>query len=683
MAASPDTLDVEKLLAGEVSFTKDGEEALGQPNCPLGSSVAMLFMRARDYRANSGADQRMRRAFFSSQSKYLPEDCGRIGAIDIFMGIFAPLRAIFLSWHFDRVAPAGERQFTVSPTPVPEVPQELRDMAIQKVIDDLINSGIPPEKAQEFLKVNIAELKANVLSYLYQKAKAAAEKMTSAMLTTMIEGSYLEEYFSWWANFATYPLSIMQFPLVEEKKKIDWVKGKIKVVEEATMTFKAISPMDFWITQDGSNTDNARAVFVRARISHEALVDLADDAPENGPIHTNIMTIIERGEEPYAMWMATGAGSDNEKRLLEGTPYFMTDRVTGTYDVLKCWIKLRGDKLKQYGVKSISNPVTVELKDLSLYDTEVWLLGGTIIMIKPNSHPLGKRPFFLASWEKINGTIYGRGLYDVVSDAERTACKTARDMIKNAEFSSGIIAEVDGSRFAEGSIPVTLEPWRLYRTEVPLIGGSPNAIQLQQIPSKSAEMMALYNFYAEKAQKDCGINYLMAGVAEGASWMRTNVAVDTVQGNSTKLINYRAMLADQGCFLPMFRDLWLFQMLFNPDKSIKVDADVDLKGLISVATKDAQKAHLAQLLQYLPAVIGAMKETGQSLDGRFITDLVRSIFADGGADVRYLSDPADQTAIASAVGANQNTQSIAQPDGRSAVPPGPDDQARLPAPTGG
>ena len=672
--AEIDTADTGK---GRYEFNKDGEEALALPGCALGNSIIQVFGEARGYRSQSGVDARTRRAFYASSMEYTPEGRCAINGVDIYVGLFARLRAIFLAWHFDRVAPAGEHQFTVKPTPVPEVPDEMKREAVEKIVQQLLESGLPAEKAPEYMKTRIVAMKAAVMKDLYAQSTRAAGKMQTAMLDTMIEANYMVEYFNWWANFATYWGAIMEFPTVTETATIEWKKGKPKVVKKYPLGFKAISPLDFWITADGTNVNNARAVFVRARISFEEMWRMQEEAPV-GPILDNLKAVlgIEQAEAQKDWMMTT---SESEREFAENMTTFSSAPVSGTFEVLRAFIKISGKKLKEYGVTTAYRPAKEDIEDAQLYDTCAWMCNNRVVLLKPNSHPLGQRPLYLASYEAVTGTVYGRGLYDKVQNAERAACKAARDLVLNAEFASGVIAEVDSSRFVDGVVPTSLAPWALYRTETSPVGGSPTAIHMQSIPMAIAPLIALHQHYDEQAQKDSGLNYMMAGASEGASWMRTNVAVDTVQGNSTKVVNYRALLADQHCFLPMFRALWTYHMLYNPDETIKADASVDLKGLTSVATQDAQKARQIELLQYLPAVIGALRETGMALDGRFVATLVKSIMDSQGADTRHLADPEDQEMIQRLVGQSGAVTPDPVLDGRSAVPAGPDDQSRLPA----
>ena len=97
-----------------------------------------------------------------------------------------------------------------------------------------------------------------------------------------------------------------------------------------------------------------------------------------------------------------------------------------------------------------------------------------------------------------------------------------------------------------------------------------------------------------------------------------------------------------------------------------------------MASKDAQTQGLVETLQYLPGIMQVMQQTGQTLDPKFVNQLVKSVFQAKGADVTNLADPEEQTAIQEAIGSNQNVETAPALDGRSIPPETVDVQNRLP-----
>ena len=618
-----------------LKLSKELLDELESPACSLGSKMLDLFTMSRRHRDE--IDCRNRRAFYSSQSKYPPEFQCKLGDVDVFMGIFARLRATFLAWHFDRVEAAGEKLFTVSPTPIPSVPNTLKEFAVSRVLDDLMESGLPPELAPQYAQEKMKEVKANVLNFLYKEAKKATDKASTAMLDKLVEGDFLVQYMVWWANFATYSHSVMQFPCVEMEEKLEWSGNKLKPKQKAVLKAKAISPFDFWVTPDSTNAQDGKAAFVRSRINYDAVLQLKRKA--KGAIEGNLDYLLNEGK-PKASGDWISSASDNEAKLLSNT--YTHEHIEGTWDVIKCFTKITGAELKEYGIKEIFKPNKIVVDDLDMYEIEAWMIDGRIAYIVPSSHPTNERPLHMASWEMIQGSAYGKGLYDIVEGYERAACLAGRDIVKNAAISAGFIADT--------------------------------------IPSQVPQLTGLHDWYSQQAQEEAGIFDMMAGSpTEISSALRTNMGMNTVQGNGNKLINYRSIVADRFCFKPLFKSLWVYLMQYHEDDSIKVDADVDIKGLVSVTTKNAQEARAIELLQYLPAFMKAAGDSGIQIDPKFVMSVLKGAAGQLGGSTEYLSDPEEQDSIQKAVGTNMQVNPTPQLDGRSAVPPSPEDATRLPA----
>lgn len=64
----------------------------------------------------------------------------------------------------------------------------------------------------------------------------------------------------------------------------------------------------------------------------------------------------------------------------------------------------------------------------------------------PNGH---KRPIYVTSYEKTGNGVMGFGIAQKVREVERAFQSCLRGMIKNMEYSSGPIGEVDFSRIQQ------------------------------------------------------------------------------------------------------------------------------------------------------------------------------------------------------------------------------------------
>lgn len=658
-------------LKNSLEISKELLDDLLRKDCELGMELFRDFMLAKTHR--NDVDCRMKYAYYSSQSRYVPEDECKLDGPAIFIGIFARLRSIFLAWHFDRVEKAGENLFTIRPSPVVEAPESMKQRAIDEVMNEVLQSGLPPEMAVSYSKQRISELKTNVFNKLYKAAEKATERCKTHIMDDMVEGQFLEEYYKWWDAYVTYPYAVMQFPVVETKTKMVWKRNKLVAEDKSVVRAKFISPMDFWVTPDCTTTNDGKAVFVKERISYSELTKLKKLA--KGAVAENLDTLLNGGDQEIKQdWYQ----EDNEKTLEESTTESGMTKST-SWDMIKCWTKMTGFDLKEYGVDTVFAPNKKKVVDTEEYTVEAWMLDKMIIYVAPTFHPTGDRPFYVASWQPVHGAVYGRGMYDCIASIEKAGNLTAREMLKNASLSAGYIAEIDQSRFEEGAEPRNIAPFTMYRTQGYEIGAGQTALKFHTIPSASGSLAQLHDWLSQKASRAAGIEDFMAGAVQDAgSAVRTNMGVQAVQGNGTKMTNMRANTADKFCFLPMFRDWWRYLMLYSEDETIKVDAEVDIKGLTSVTAKAELESRSIELLQYLPAFMQAAQMQGIQLDPKFTMGVLKSAAGQLGGDIEYLADPDDQAAIQGAVGAAGGATPMPVPDGRSATPQTADMASQLP-----
>ena len=125
------------------------DQTLTIGGCELGAQLWRDFSNAKNHRMNAGVDKRLRDAFYSSIGEYTPEALCMLKNLDedftVHTNIFTYIRSIFLAWHFDRVDGAGVNLFTVDPTPIPEVPDEMRKTGINQALENVLGSNVPPE----------------------------------------------------------------------------------------------------------------------------------------------------------------------------------------------------------------------------------------------------------------------------------------------------------------------------------------------------------------------------------------------------------------------------------------------------------------------------------------------------------------------------------------------------------
>ena len=665
-----------------VQMSSKYDQTLTIGGCEFGAQLWRDFSNAKNHRMNAGVDKRLRDAFYSSIGEYTPEALCMLKNLDedftVHTNIFTYIRSIFLSWHFDRVDGAGVNLFTVDPTPIPEVPDEMRRTGINQALENVLGSNVPPELFTKAAESQVKDIKLAMFGWLWREAKKATNGAKELITDMMVESDFLREYREWWYDFATYPYSVLQFPYIETKEVLEWKNGKLRPSKKDIVGVKRISPFDFWASSDSTTGADGKASFVRTSLSYDALVEMKENAKP--AVRYNIDRIVNKGlyEPSHGSIENPNSVSLNEKQQEKNED--------GTYEVIKCWVKTTGANLKKYGIDSVYKPEKTDVKDELRYEIEVWIANSRVIYIAPNYHPTGKRPFYVASYEPVNGSIYGRGLYDKVSSFERNANNSFRLAIKNKELAAGFIAEIDASRFDTGTTPNkdSIRPWSVIMADGYDAGSNQQALKFHQIPSQMSWLYQDWDKMKAEAESVSGIYAFMGGASSGvSSALRTKGAVGAVQGNSTKRVNFTEQNADMGALNELFKDWWTWCMIHSDDQSIKIDANVSIRGLVGVMAEQENKQQAGALLaQYLPAMINAVSQTQGTTLEKFALGAVKDAAEMLGGRTQYLSDPDEIEALQGLTGAPdgqvQQDLSGMTMDGRSAVPPSADELNRLP-----
>jgi hypothetical protein len=69
------------------------------------------------------------------------------------------------------------------------------------------------------------------------------------------------------------------------------------------------------------------------------------------------------------------------------------------------------------------------------YSVEIWLIGRYVIKAEINGDPMGKVPYHFASFRKRNGSLWGSGVPEVISDCQDAVNAAARSLINNMAIS--------------------------------------------------------------------------------------------------------------------------------------------------------------------------------------------------------------------------------------------------------
>lgn len=218
--------------------------------------------------------------------------------------------------------------FIIDPTPVPDIPQEQRDiildelmatieqmsgevvMAQQNYIAQAVAQGIDPNVAAQqpdFPKLEpqvVMDLTRQQKIKLHQRVRQHAEEQAQLLQRDLYdkttEGGFRKAVMEFADDFATYPFGCLHGPFPTVKMETIWKENKFVEEQKVVWAFERISPFDLFWTEDSSNTQDGSAIFIRKQVGYDYLYDcrvLARDDPKSGYDYEAINDLLELTKE--------------------------------------------------------------------------------------------------------------------------------------------------------------------------------------------------------------------------------------------------------------------------------------------------------------------------------------------------------------------------------------------------
>lgn len=249
------------------------------------------------------------------------------------------------------------------------------------------------------------------------------------------------------------------------------------------------------------------------------------------------------------------------------------------YEVLE-----RNGFVDGYDLQSAGIEVSEDELDTEFYAV-AWLIGDTIIkMAKLDKHPKDNPLYHIFYLDKDESSIFGSGLPRSIRDTQLSICAAQRGMLDNAAAVSGPITETNVDLLDIDEDPDDWYPRRNFKRTGRGGEASFPAIRAVNVESHIQEYILIKNDLKRTGDEESAFPAMVFGepIAAGN---------ETVGGMSIRSSNMNVTIGDvvknfdtmNESFL---RGLYKWNMDFNPDPSIKGDAQIKAKGYSSLLSKE-------------------------------------------------------------------------------------------------
>ena len=537
--------------------------------------------------AKSRVELRMLQSLRQRHGEYDPDTLAKIranGGSDIYMMLTSTKCRGAASWIRDvLLSQQSEKPWAIDPTPQPDMPDEIDTTLYEEVlaeVEEMLNSGQPP--SVEELRAYVEQRKSEQAAKAREFAKARAERMERVMEDQLVQGGFMDALSKFIDDLTTYPAAILKGPVVRNKRMLAWGPDGEPVVENALVpTWERVDPFDLYPAPFAESVNDGDLI-ERHRLSRGELYNLIGvEGYDDGAIRA---VLDEYGRGGLREWLTFEA----EKAAMEERATMQMDN-NGLIDALQYWGSVQGRTLIEWGMEGIDDP-------MAEYQVEAWLVGHWVIRAVINPDPLARRPYYMTSYEKVPGTLWGNSIADLVRDCQRMANASARALADNMGIASGPVVWVNVDRMPPGEPVETLAPLQVRQFTADMMGGTAPPMGFFQASSNANELMAIYEKFSVLADEYSGVPRYMTGSGKVGGAGRTASGMSMLMSNAGKALKQVISNIDYDIIEPLIRRLYEFNMRFHEDDTIKGDVQVRARGVNSMIVKEAAQVRRNEFL---------------------------------------------------------------------------------------
>jgi hypothetical protein len=519
------------------------------------------------------------------------------GGSVIYMMLTATKCRAAAAWIRDILMPANERPWGLIPTPIAQVPPEFVRPAFQQFLQQAVmqanqtGENIDPQAIMQAAEDHIRHL-------VQERAEEAAERHEDLIADQLAEGQWDSALEGFIDDFVTFPAAFIRGHNLRRVSSLAWMEGWQAVkTKEIKPEWYRVSPFDLYPSADATDIDDGAFIIERCRFTRGQLNKCLGVKSYNDDAIRRVLD--EHGQSGLRHWLWT----DGERATLEGRGHEWLTRGQ-TIDALIYCGGAQGTSLLQWGV----NPDDID-DPLGEYEVEATLIGQHVIRVKFNRDPLERRPYHKASFQPVPGSFWGQAIPELMSDIQDMCNATARSLVNNLAISSGPQVEVYTNRLQPSEDPNDIYPWKIWKTKDSAVTGNNPAVRFFQPDSNAAELLAAYEKFEIRADDATNIPRYAYGNERVGGAGQTATGLSMLMESANKGIKDAIRHIDRGVIRRVIEALWLHNMQYSDDQSIKGDVAVVPRGSSAMLIREQTHQLRAQFLQmtandYDMAIIG-------------------------------------------------------------------------------
>lgn len=540
-------------------------------------------------RAKDPVERRMLAALRRINGKYDPEKETEIlaqGMPLIYMRIVSIKSRAAKGWIRDILMPAGDKPWSISPTPSPTLPPDVTAAIMQRVEHDALQfMQVTGQQLTPGIVATVTEQFASLVKrQIQQQADLRASRMSDLIEDQLDEGGWNDQLELVISDLVDYPAAIMKGPVVRKERKIAWTDAGAQVVETAAPQVERVDPFAFYPAPGVIQPDDGDCIevhdYTRSELlSLKGLPGYKSDAIDD--VVANFSRLKDWSRQALDSSISTAIGDTSS-----------TQYEHDTIEALEYWGDVMGDVLLDWGASELDVP-----DPTAIYQVMAVLVGRNVICMRLNHDPLGRKPYSKACFETMAGSFWGVSISDLIGDCEDVCNAAARAIVANMGIASGPQVAINSASMPTGEDITSMFPWKIWQLDYTKTGASTRSpIEFWQPNPMTTALMDVYKFYSNEADEYSGLPSYVYGAPTGVRGAGNTASGLSMLMNSASKTIKNVVAHMDGLISGVVQRFYDWNMLYSNDDSIKGDAQVIARGAMSLVMKEANQARVQELL---------------------------------------------------------------------------------------
>lgn len=612
-------------LAPDVSYnmgagqTADEEILVDQiKTTPMQQTLAQFILQCyrenRDFAIEKSHHEYLRESQRMCQSEYSAAERAKLAVLGVPEDMFEPITEIkryaAISQLKDIFNAPGDKIFTLSPTPYPEVPDYITEEALKKILTEFLEvvektGEIPDaEAARKFGKDRTDE----ILRAEQEHARDQINLLETKVRDQMVEGGFIDAFGKFLEYLSVYGTALMEGPIPTVKYVNEYAEktGKdgvsdvgVKRVAKRILTFRAINPLRVYPSRDQVDIEDGN-ICIRVSYPVHELWQYAlkakdgDDQAANGHWFRDTVRDFLAVHPTGGVHMVDEDG-EFANRELAGQSSWASDK-SCMVEGINFYGKVKGNLLIQVGLTKSYDGKKIDEDDY--YEVNALVADNHVLYCRLADPCIGRTLCKGVFFNRVD-SFYGMSLADKLIPVQRMLNICLRSIVANMSIISLPIYWVkDAGRLLDKS-PNALKMYggKVIPFTSGILGQNDQPIGTLRVDNNLQQIVGIYDKFITRADDVSQIPAYTYGNAAVGGAARTYAGLSMLTEAANRGMKVVINSCDRDIIRKMVKSICDYNILYDKDCPYRGDVNVNPSGVMSLILREQERQKVLQFMQ--------------------------------------------------------------------------------------